>query len=170
VEKKMKKLLSIIVAGFFLATFSPVFAANLNVGVVNVQKVLQGYSKVAQMENKLKGQFSPEQAKMQATNKQISDEIAKFNRDSTVMKQADKKAAQDRIVKEQNDFRNQQVDFQKKFFAARDEAMQSLLSDVKNAVAKIAAKKHLNLVLVEANVAYSDSSLDITSDVSAALK
>jgi outer membrane protein len=170
VEKKMKKLLGLIVAGFFLATVSTVFAADSKVGVVDVQKVLQGYSKVAQMETKLKNQFGPEQQKMQATSKEISDEIAKFNRDSSVMKQADKKAAQDKIVKQQNDFRNQQVDFQKKFFMARDEAMQALLNDVKAAVAKVAAKEHFNLVLAKANVAYNDAGLDITDKVSKELK
>jgi outer membrane protein len=167
----MKKLLGILAACLLAATVSSnVFAAEFKVGVVDVQKVLQSYSKVSQVEDRLKKQFGPEQDKMQATNKQITDEITKFNRDGAVMKQADKKVAQDRIMKEQNDFRNQQVDFQKKFFMARDTAMQSLLDDVKTAVSKVAAREHFNLVLAKTNVAYNDDSLDVTALVIKELK
>ncbi|GAH00562.1 unnamed protein product, partial [marine sediment metagenome] len=76
----MKKLLSFLSICFLLTGFSTAFADDFKVGVVDVQKVLQNYSKVAQVEEKLKQQFGPEQGKLQAKNKQISEEIAKFNR------------------------------------------------------------------------------------------
>jgi outer membrane protein len=166
----MKKMLLWSLALFFAGMTNLALAADFKVGVVDIQEVLQKYGKVQQAEDQLKKQFAPQQEKLASLQKQFADDMTKYNRDSAVMKDADKKAAQDKLMKQQDDLRKQQMDIEKQFVAARDDKMQAILKDVKDAVNNIAQQQKLNLILVKGSVAYNDDSLDITDQVVKALK
>lgn len=163
----MKKLL-VLVAGIVLS--ASVFAANMKIGILSVQEVLHKAPQVAALQTKLKNQFKPEQAKLVAAQKQLTADIQKLNRDSAVMKAADKKALQQKIIKEQRAFQQLQAGFQHDLTVAQNGAMKAVLNDIRGAVNKIAAKGHYNLILVKSAVAYNDSNLDITKQVISRLK
>ena len=166
----MKKiLLSLSIIALSSSVFC-VSAADLKVGVVNFQQVLQNYPKVKATDEKLKKQFAPQQEKLVGMQKQLNDEISKYNRDGAIMKDSDKKATEGKIREQANKFQVAQGDFQKKVSEARNDAMKTIEKDISEIVNMIAKNQHFNLILAKATVAYNDSEFDLTDQVIKKLK
>lgn len=161
----MKKLLIWVSAAILFMVANASFAADFKVGVINMQKILQNDPQVQVLEDKLKKQFSPQQDKLVALQKQINDDITKYKRDASVMKDSDKKATEQKINDEGKKLQDSQADFQKQFVLAREDALQTVLKDIEGIVGGIAKANGFNLVIAKANVAYNDPSLDITDQV-----
>lgn len=155
-----------ILLGFLLSVSSASFAANSSIGVVDVNDVLKNYPKVAQLEKKLKDKFAPQQQELTQDGKAFQADLDKFNKDSAIMKDADKKAATDKLQKKQEAIQAKQEKFQQQFLSARDESMQILLNDVQEATAKIAKKHGLSVVLRKEAVIYNNDDVDLTKEVS----
>lgn len=166
----MKKILLFISALAMIASISIASAANLKVGVLDVQKVMQQIPQVTAMQKKLKKQFSPQTKKITTTQNQLRADLTKFNKNRLVMKDSDKKALKKKIIKGQDDLRNLQINFQQQLMAAQRKAMQSILNDVEGAVNSIAKSENLDLVLTKASIAYNDDNMDITNQVVKKLK
>lgn len=161
----MKKLLIWISTALLVIVTNASFAADFKVGVVDMQKILQNDPKVQVLEDKLKKQFSPQQDKIAAMQKQLNDDLTKYKRDISVMKDSDKKASEQKINDEGKKLQETEADFQKQFVLAREDALQSVLKDVQAIVASIAKDQKINLVTVKASVVYNDPELDITDAV-----
>jgi len=166
----MKKMLLLILSTILLFSFSVAFAADLKVGVLDVQKTLQSIPQVEKMQAQLKKRFTPQQAQITKLQNQLKADFDKFNREHDVMKDKDKKAMQKTILANQEKLHNLQMNFQQQLMEAQKKAMQSILNDIENVVDGIAADQKLNIVLTKANVAYNDSDMDITDQVIKALK
>ena len=166
----MKKILLFISALAMLASVSMASAANLKVGVLDVQKVMQQIPQVTAVQKKLKKQFATQEKQITTAQKQLRADLTKFNKNRSVMKDSDKKALQKKIMSEQDALRGLQINFQQQVMAAQKKAMQSILNDVETAVNSIAKAKDLDLVLTKASIAYNDDSMDITDQVVKKLK
>jgi len=166
----MKKILLLVLSiGLFLS-FSVAQADNLKVGVLDVQKVMQNCSQVSAMQAKLKKQFAPQEKKITVAQKQLKADFDKYNKNQAVMKDADKKAMQKKILAEQSSLRDLQVKFQQQLIAAQRQGMQSVLKDIEDAVNDVAKDQKLDLVLTKASVAYNNPDLDVTDKVIKKLK
>jgi len=166
----MKKvLLSLSIVALLSSAFC-VTAADLKIGVVNFQHVLQSYPKVKATDEKLKKQFAPQQEKLVSMQKQLNDEINKYNRDGAIMKDADKKAIEGKIRDQANKFQTAQGEFQKKVAEARNDAMKVIEQDIADIVNVVAKNQHFNLILAKATVGYNDPEFDVTDQVIKKLK
>lgn len=162
----MKKILLTLATLILLTSGSGIFAADLKIGIVNLQQVFQNYSKAQAMEDKLKKQFSPQEEKLNTMQKQVKGDIEKYNRDSVVMKGVDKKAAANKLNDEVNKFQTAQNDLQKQVVAARNEAIKEIEKEMSDAIQTVAKEQHYNLILTKASAIYSDESLtDVTNEV-----
>lgn len=166
----MKKVLISISMLALLSSAFCVSAADLKIGVVNFQQVLQSYPKVKATDEKLKKQFAPRQEKLVAMQKHLNDEINKYNRDGAIMKDADKKAAEGKIRDQANKLQTAQNDFQKELGEARNNAMKIIEQDIAEVVNVVAKDKHFNLILAKATVGYNDPEFDVTDLVIKKLK
>jgi outer membrane protein len=167
----MKKILLFISALAMLVSLNIASAANnLKIGVVDVQKMMKQIPQVTAMQKQLQNKFGPQTKKITAMQKQLRADLAKFNKNRSVMKDKDVQAMQKKIISEQDKLRALQVDFQQKAMAAQRKAMQSILDDVEVAVKKVANAQNLNLVLTKASIAYNDDDMDITDKVVKELK
>jgi len=99
----------------------------------------------------------------------LKSDIEKLQRDKTGMSEKKKKALQDKVIKQQEDFQKLQISYQTDFIKARDKALSGLFKEVKGVVEKIAKKENFDLVLTSEPVAYANDDLDITSLVVKAL-
>ncbi len=166
----MKKMLLLILSTILLFSFSIVFAADLKIGVLDVQKTLQSIPQVKKVQAQLKREFAPQQKQITMLQKQLKTDFDKFNREHDVMKDKDKKTMQKAILAKQEKLHNLQINFQQKLMEAQKKAMQSILGDIERVVDGIAADQKLNVVLTKANVAYNDANMDITDQVIKELK
>lgn len=166
----MKKIVLLVLSIGLLLGFSIARADNLKVGVLDVQKVMQNSPQVSAMQAKLKKQFAPQEKKITTAQKQLKADFGKYNRNKAVMKDADKKTLQKKILAEQSSLRDLQVKFQQQLIAAQRESMQSILKDIEDAVNDVAKDQKLDLVLTKASVAYNNPDLDVTDKVIKKLK
>lgn len=164
----MKKLVLGVAAAALFAVSS--FAMALNIGVVDMQKVMQNAPQVKAMQNKLKSEFGPQEQKLQALQKQLQADVEKFEKNSSIMKDSDKKALAKKIAAEQKDLQNRQNDFRTKVLTAQNEAMQKIFGQIQKIVNGIASDQKLNLILTKTSTVYSDDDMDVTDQVIKKLK
>ena len=67
----MKKMLLLILSTILLFSFSIAFAADLKIGVLDVQKTLRSIPQVKKMQAQLKRRFTPQQTQITALQKQL---------------------------------------------------------------------------------------------------
>jgi outer membrane protein len=162
----MKKLLVLFSAFALLATIGVATAADMKVGVVDMQTVFQKSQTVAKMRTALQNQFAPAEKAINAKQKQLQDDIAKYKRDSAIMKDADRDSLEKKISGEQQELGGMQSDFQSKIVAAQNKDMQVVMGKVQQAVSAISKKQGINLVFARASIVYADSTaIDITDQV-----
>lgn len=160
----MKKM--VVGLGLLALCFSaPVFAATLKVGVVDVQQVLKSSPRVSADKTKLQAQFKPQYEKIQAAQKSLEAMVDNLHKNGSTMQAKDRTALQASIQKSQESLMKQQQGFQSTFMAARSKDMQDLLGELQNVMKTIAQKNQINVILPKSGVVYSDSNLDMTSQV-----
>jgi outer membrane protein len=165
----MKKLLVLVVSSLLLVTAN-VAAANTNVGVIDVQKIVQQSPEIAKMKKTLKKELAPEQQKLVAAQKTFKKDLQVLNKNSAVMSKSQRKKLMDKITKKQAEFRALGTKIEQAAYNAQNTTLRALLKKVKTQVAKIAKRRHLDLVVSKNGVAYMNDNLDITAEVLKAIK
>jgi len=155
----------LIVVGLSLANIMN--AADYKIAVVDYQQILKDSRQVKEANNKLRNQFKPEQDKIIAKQKELQKEGEKYKKDNLIMKDSDKKKAEEKLYKMSVNLEGMKQEYQKKLVAAQQTAMQKVISLVNAAVSKVAKKGKYNLVLIRDAVPYFEKDADITKEVMA---
>jgi outer membrane protein len=163
----MKKVLLAITAALALmvSSITPAMAADTKIGVINLQQLLQQLPQMKQISADMKKQFGDREKKIVDAEDQLKKDADSYKRNGAVMSAKDKQATEDKLMKQQQELQQMQISFQRDFQTAQNKAIDDLLSKIKVVVEKIAVQNQLNLVLINASVAYADKSLDITDPV-----
>lgn len=144
--------------------------AEIKIGVVDLQKILTTAPQVNEMRNKLKEQFDPQNKEIQEAKKSLQVEVDKFSKNSSVMKEQERKDAQNKIMDQQKKLREKEMAFQQKLMNEQNKTMQTLSDEIQTAVEKVAKDEKYNLVIAKGATAYNDPSFDITDKVLKTLK
>lgn len=166
----MRKLLAFVCGVVVLLGIQVASAADIKVGVVDLKKVLAEAPQVSAMRTKLQNQFDPQNKELIALQKEMQTNMDKYNKDSSVMKDQEKKVLQDKIMSQQSQLRDKQAAFQKSLLAAEDQSMQSISKLIQDVVDSLAKEQGYDLILAKGAVAYSNPSFDITDKVIKAIK
>lgn len=160
----MKKLFLAALAVFSLAV-QPAAAAEANVGIVNVAKIMQDSKAATSVRSQLQTKQKEFQTEMDAKEKELLAE------DQSLAKQKDKmdkdafekkvKAFREKAAKAQRDVQEKKASLDKAFTAALEDIQKNLIDITK----QVASEKKLNLVVSSAQVLYGDSSMDVTDEV-----
>jgi outer membrane protein len=166
-ELFMKKILLLIVAAlsFSLLVATPAFAAEAKTGVINMQDLLQKLPQMKKIGEELKSQFGDKQKQLVSAQETFKKDAEKFRRDSAVMSDKDKQAAEDKLYKQQQDLQNMQSELQRDYMAAQNKQLDELMNTIKGVVEKVAAKNNFDLILVNSSVLYANKSMDLTEQV-----
>jgi Skp family chaperone for outer membrane proteins len=163
----MKKIIIVLCFSFvMLFSFSALAG---NVGVVDMQKVFSS-SKAKAMRAHLKSQFSSQRKKLVSMQTSVQKLMQKYQKNEAVMDKKTMTALQNRITKKSMTFHQAQTKFQHDLLTAENAGMKKLMAQVKAAAKKIAAEKHMNIVLPSNAVLYSQHQLNITNAVLSAMK
>jgi outer membrane protein len=159
----MKKLLVLLA---LLTMVGAASAAEMKVGIVDMQTVFQKSQTVAKMRATLQKQFAPKEQAIKSKQKLLQDDIGKYKRDSAIMKDSDRDVLEQKISAEQQELGNLQSELQNQVASAQNKDMQVVYNKVQQAVSTVAKKQGINLVLAKASVVYNDSNtIDITDQV-----
>jgi outer membrane protein len=167
-EKIMRKiLLSLVSVVALLAAGNAVAAvdANLKIGVIDMQQILQKSNQIKTINEQLTKQFKPRQDKIIAQQKQIQDETNKINKEGSVINANDRNKLQDKIIKERADLQGVAVAFQRDVSNAQNQAMQGFMTKLTAVVNNIAKAGNYDLIMQRAGVPYVKENLDVTKPV-----
>lgn len=151
--------------GFALVTFSyALTAAELKVGYVQVDKILQEAPQTAESGKKLEKEFSPRSVELERMSKQIKDIEAALDKDALTISDSDRR-------NKERDAQNLKIEFQRKQRELREdinlrknEELGSLQDRVNKAVQSVAEAEGYDLV-VYSGVAFASKKIDVTDKV-----
>ena len=161
----LKKLLSVVllVSSASLISVSAV-SAELKVGYVQVDKILQEAPQTAESGKKLEREFSPRSTELDRMSKQIKDIETALDKDGLTISETDRR-------NKERDAQNLKIEFQRKQRELREdinlrknEELGSLQDRVNKAVQTVAESEGFDLV-VYSGVAYASKKIDVTDKV-----
>lgn len=147
----------------FLFSYS-VCAAELKVGYVQVDKILQEAPQTAESGKKLEKEFSPRSLELERMSKQIKDIETALDKDALTISESDRR-------NKERDAQNLKIEFQRKQRELREdinfrknEELGSLQDRVNKAVQTVAETEGYDLV-VYSGVAFASKKIDVTDKV-----
>jgi outer membrane protein len=151
-----------------LALVSLAAVADTKLGYIDGSKIIAKYEPI--VDAKLNTEFKSKQDALTAMQKKLVDQSDKYNRDSAVMSDEDKKKMQDGFSKDQAEYQRMSGELNKARSDRGNQELEKLLAQVKTAAADIAKKVGYTAVLQRAAAIYIvDESADITDQVMAKL-
>lgn len=160
----MSKLLSrLLVAGLFAFSVSA-NAAELKIGYVQVDKILQEAPQTAESGKKLEKEFSPRTQELERLQKQIKDIDASLDKDALTMSESDRKNKERDASNLKIDFQRKQRELREDVNLRRNEEMGALQDRIIKAVTAVSEAEGYDLV-VTGGVAYVNKKIDITDKV-----
>ena len=149
-------------ATLFLASFS--VYAELKVGFVEVQKILQEAPQTIEINKKLEKEFNIRTDKLKADIKALNDRQAAFNKDSLTMKESEKEAKLKSVEQLRIDIQRKDRELKEDFNIRKNEELLFLQDQINKAVISVAKAENFDLVLYN-GVAYASEKLDITDKI-----
>ena len=156
-------LKSLLIAGLFGLALN-VSAADLKIGYVQVDKILQDAPQTAESGKKLEREFTARTQELERLQKQIKDIETALDKDSLTMSEADRK-------NKERDSSNLKIDFQRKQRELREdvnlrknEELGTLQDKINKAVTAVSEAEGYDLV-VYGGVAFANKKIDITDKV-----
>lgn len=156
-------LKSLLIVGLLGLTLN-VSAADLKIGYVQVDKILQDAPQTAESGKKLEREFTARTQELERLQKQIKDIETALDKDSLTMSEADRK-------NKERDSSNLKIDFQRKQRELREdvnlrknEELGTLQDKINKAVTAVSEAEGYDLV-VYGGVAYANKKIDITDKV-----
>lgn len=170
IGENMRKSIVIFFSFVLFILMQNVFAADLKIGILDINNVLENTPQVDAMKAKLRDKYTPGMKEITTLDKTLKADMSKYAKNSVTMKPDAQSALKNKIVKEQAILRNKEMNFQKNFMKAQTEMQQTILKKIQDVVSKIAQKESFDLVLVKDTVAFNLPAADISPEVIAELK
>jgi len=161
----MKRLGGVVIALMFAFASMNVFADNMKIGVVDLQKIMQTSTQMKSIQEKLEKEFKPRRDKLVTMEEGLKKDMEQFKRDSAVLSAAQKKELEKKIVSTQQQFEREGQQYQQELSTAHNEAMEEFYNKIRGAISKVAESDKFDIVLQKDAAPFSSDKLDITAKV-----
>lgn len=162
-----KFLKSMLVAALFFYG-AQAHAAELKIGYVQVDKILQEAPQTAETGKKLEREFSPRTAELDRLQKQIRDIEAQLDRDGLTISETERKNKERDVSNLKIDFQRKQRELREDINLRKNEELGTLQDRINKAVTTVAEAEGYDLI-VYGGVAFASKKIDITDKVLKAL-
>lgn len=153
----------LLVVGFVSAAIN-VSAAELKIGYVQVDKILQDAPQTAESGKKLEREFTSRTQELERLQKQIKDIETALDKDSLTMTEADRKNKERDASNLKIDFQRKQRELREDVNLRKNEELGALQDKINKAVTAVSEAEGYDLV-VYGGVAYANKKIDITDKV-----
>jgi outer membrane protein len=160
VSSFLKKL---VISSLMIFTMS-VHAAELKVGYVQVDKILQEAPQTAESGKKLEKEFSPRSQELDRMAKQIKDLESALDKDGLTITEADRRSKERDVQNIKTEFQRKQRELREDINLRKNEELGSLQDRINKAVQSVAKAENYDLVMYS-GVAYAADKIDITDKV-----
>jgi outer membrane protein len=158
-----KLLKAVLVSGLLIASFS-LSAAELKIGYVQVEKILQDAPQTTESSKKLEKEFAPRSQELEKMQKQIRDLETALDKDSLTMSESDRKNKERDVSNLKIDFQRKQRELREDVTMRKNEELAALQDRINKAVTSVSEAEGYDLV-VYSGVAYASKKIDITDKV-----
>lgn len=161
----MRKILVAVVTGLMMVSTLNAMAAAEPVGIVDYQKLGQAISFQNIFKAKMEAAMGTSSQDIATLSKAMQEKQKQLDDKNAKLTDEQKKALTDAIAEQQKKLASMQGDAQKKSMDVRMNLGKELKQKVEDATARVAAKHNINLVFVNASVAYAANKVDITDEL-----
>jgi outer membrane protein len=153
----------------FLA-FAILFLASLNVyadlkvGFVQVDKILQEAPQTIESNKKLEKEFSSRTDKLKADVKSLKERESSFSKDALTMKESERDTKEKSLSQLRVDVQRKERELREDINIRRNEELGGLQEQINKAVTSVAKAEGFDLVLYN-GVAYASEKIDITDKI-----
>ena len=156
------KFKSLAFATLFLVSLSAY--ADLKVGFVQVDKILQEAPQTIESNKKLEKEFSARTDKLKADVKALKDKEAAFSKDALTMKDSERDTKEKALSQMRVDVQRKERELREDINIRRNEELGGLQEQINKAVTSVAKAESFDLVLYN-GVAYASEKIDITDKI-----
>lgn len=154
---------SVLLASLLGLSFSAQ-SADLKVGYVQVDKILQDAPQTAESGKKLEREFSPRSQELDRMAKQVKDLEAALDKDRLTISEADRRNKERDIQNIKIEFQRKQRELREDINLRKNEELSGLQDRINRAVQTVSEAEGYDLV-VYSGVAYASKKIDITDKV-----
>lgn len=152
-----------LVASFLAFTWSA-SAAELKIGYVQVDKILQEAPQTAESGKKLEKEFSPRTQELERMQKQIRDLESALDKNSLTLSETERRNKERDISNLKIEFQRKQRELREDVNLRKNEELGSLQDRINKAVTAVAEAEGYDLVIYS-GVAFASKKVDITDKV-----
>lgn len=163
----MKRVLVLLTSLFFVCS---TYAAELKVGVVNLDEVLQKSGLAMQLNAKISTDFQPRQDQLNAAQKKLQDSIDQLTYTSYKLTPEQRLSLQTQINTQRRDLEKMSQSLQADLATAQSQSVQTLLGKLNTVIQKIAKDGQYDMITSTANMLYLNNSINLTPQVIDQLK
>ena len=160
----MNKYFIVAFAAVMAFASGSVFSAELKVGYVQVDKILQEAPQTSESGKKLEKEFSPRTQELDRMQKQIKDLQTSLDKDGLTMSESDRRNKERDLSNVNLEFQRKQRELREDVNLRKNEELSSLQDRINKAVTAVAEAEGYDLV-VYSGVAYASKKVDITDKV-----
>ena len=139
-------------------------AADLKVGYVQVDKILQDAPQTAESGKKLEREFSPRSQELDRMAKQIKDLETVLDKEGLTLSEAERRNKERDVQNIKIEFQRKQRELREDINLRKNEELGSLQDRINKAVQSVSEAEGYDLV-VYSGVAYASKKIDITDKV-----
>jgi outer membrane protein len=158
-----KTLKSIVLAGLLSFTLSAQ-SAEIKVGYVQVDKILQEAPQTAESSKKLEREFSPRSQELDRMTKQIKELETVLDKEGLTISEADRRAKERDVQNIKIEFQRKQRELREDINLRKNEELGGLQDRINKAVQTVSEAEGYDLV-VYSGVAFASKKIDITDKV-----
>lgn len=172
----MKKLLIPLFASVFAISFSGVFPAagaraaeaDIKIGFVNGQRVINESPQAARAKKKLEKEFEKRDQELQKLGKQLQSLQEGLDKNAVTMSEADRRNKEREFNDLNREFQRRQREFREDLNLRQNEEMSAIYERVNKVIKQVAESEKYDLILQEAVVV--SNRIDLTDKVIKALQ
>lgn len=138
--------------------------AELKIGFVEVQKILQEAPQTIEINKKLEKEFNARSDKLKADIRALNDKQTAFNKDSLTIKDSEKESKVKSLDQLRIDIQRKDRELKEDFNIRKNEELAALQDQVNKAVTSVAKAEGYDLVVYN-GVAYANEKIDITDKI-----
>ena len=163
-NQTLKALVSASLFALTVSLSSHIAAAELKVGYVQVDKILQEAPQTAESGKKLEREFSPRSQELDRTQKQIRDIEASLDKEGVTLSESERRNKERDVSNLKIEFQRKQRELREDINLRKNEELSVLQDRINKAVQTVSETDGYDLV-VYGGVAYASKKIDITDKV-----
>ena len=160
----MSNILKSLVLASFMTFALSTQSAELKVGYVQVDKILQEAPQTAESGKKLEREFSPRSQELDRMSKQIKELETVLDKDGLTITEAERRNKERDVQNIKIEFQRKQRELREDINLRKNEELGSLQDRINKAVQTVAKAESYDLVMYS-GVAYAADKIDITDKV-----